>query len=313
MSGRTVRSRRRGSAGFLLRQPPRRSHALQFQTDLRCMAHSGPGYPKNDEEYPVVPKVSALQSRCRDTDRSGGNPRRALRLKGVEPTEPLEESFLRPSDQRWQVRVGRAWMQVARKPLLALPAHFPDQRNKFETMDIPLLKRFAGFGDHAQILCFRICNRDDQPSTVGELADERVRYLWSCGCDDDPVIRGKLSPSDGSVAALRCHSISQLFKKFSGLKMQLHMALYCEHTASKFGKHHRLIPRTRADLQYFAIRLRVELFRHERNGVRLGDRLTARDRKSRVFVRLPGKWRQDEKLALNLAESFQYAFVADSL
>ena len=104
---------------------------------------------------------------------------------------------------------------------------------------------------------------------------------------------------------------SQLHQSFPRLIQKRLDSLDGINLARQAGQDRRLIPAAAADLQHPAFRTNIQIPRHQRDDIRLADRLPMPNRRRPVIVRLIAPLGREETLARNAPQRGEHPLVVD--
>ena len=172
--------------------------------------------------------------------------------------------------------------------LLRCPTFLAYERDEADISDILGLVVVLRYTDHAQQFLNAPINphRNDQPASDLELSLQGFRYLWAARRDHDRVIRCVIGPTSRSVGMQHVHiRIAELGQHRSSLFGELADALDRINIASNSRQNGRGVTRAGADLQHLFTAFERQSLGHQRDDIRLRDRLIFCDRQRRVFIR----------------------------
>src|SRR5512132_447260 len=198
---------------------------------------------------------------------------------------------------------GRGW------GLLDLPRHrnephrddvlLRDPPVRILLEDLELLKEAAYGNDH--------------PAVRRELVEQWLRDALRSGSDDDPVEGGVFGPAAVAVAFLHGDvAEAEPGEALGGLLRELRDDLDRVDVPRELREHGALVARARADLQDALVRRQVEQLAHERNDVRLRDRLPAADGKRAVLVGVSALGFVDEEMPRHSPHRIEHTGISNA-
>ena len=132
------------------------------------------------------------------------------------------------------------------------------------------------------------------------------------GGHQDAVVRRSGRPAERAVAGQQGDvPIAQLAEHRAGAGGKLGVALDADDLAGQLGQHGRLITAAGADLQHLLAAGELQRLGHQRDHVRLADRLAAVDGQGAVGVSLVAEGRGDELFAGHAGHGRQHPRIAD--
>src|SRR5437763_889215 len=175
--------------------------------------------------------------------------------------------------------------------LLLLPAELSDERHELRAAPIFDAPLSAGARHARESLRAAGADRDYEFPRSLQLLKKRFGNFRRRGSDDDAIERRLIRPSVCAVEHFRRHVVDlQFADQLRRAKSQLVDAFDGKDFRAQLRQHHRLISRSRANLQHLLIAGEIEQLDHARHDVRLRDRLLRSDRQRARTVRL----RRDE-------------------
>lgn len=195
------------------------------------------------------------------------------------------------------------------------PALGTDQRNEAHVGD--LLGPVLGLGqprDTDELLHPHVgAERHHQPAADAELALQRLGHLGAGRGDRDGVVGCMVGPSPGPVSMENVDvRYAEISKRRRGLLGELADPLDRVHVAGDAREHRGRVSRAGSDLEHLLTALEREGVRHQRDDVRLRDRLAGSDGQRRVLVGELGERRRQELLARDGAHGGENELRADA-
>ena len=132
-----------------------------------------------------------------------------------------------------------------------------------------------------------LANRRDQHPSGRQPLDKGRRNLCRCSSDYHAIVGRQFRPTLRPVTESADNVVQPQFAEAAlGIAQQPAMPLDREHPAAQACEDRSLIPRTGTDLERIVPLAKIEILGHQRDHVRLADRLTLADRQGRVLVGL---------------------------
>src|SRR5262245_55079804 len=163
-----------------------------------------------------------------------------------------------------------------------------------------------------QGLLFLASDGNNQSRADSQLLTKRLGNRGSSGAHQNPVISGVLGPAERAVTAAKLYVlVTNFVKAFCGAGEERKVPFDREDACSEFSKYRGLVPGTGSDFEDARLGSHTEQFRHLRDHVRLGDRLTDLDREGTIVIGAIGKRRWNVAMPRHAAHGFQDALVAN--
>ena len=147
-----------------------------------------------------------------------------------------------------------------------------------------------------------------------ELAPQRRRQRIGRAGDDDGVERRLLGPTEMAVTVPDLDAgIALVLEALPRRPGKLLDDFDCEDVRRQVSEDRRLIAGAAADLQDLPGGWQLQMLGHQRDDVRLGDRLPVADRKRRVVIGLVADRRRNERVPRDREHRVEHARVGDGI
>ena len=193
------------------------------------------------------------------------------------------------------------------------PTVFAAKGDEGDRGQVFLVDLFAFPGHAHQVLKANLADRRHQHAPIGQLGNERGRYLRRPGRDDDAVKRSLLRPTIAPVPYPKMDVVTfQGFENSLCLASQLRDALHGEDLAGQPAEDGRLVAGAGADFQHPVPRVQSQYLAHVGHDVGLGDGLALTDAQRAVAVGQLQHIIRHEAVAGHLAHSVQDPGIGDT-
>ena len=147
-----------------------------------------------------------------------------------------------------------------------------------------------------------------------ELLDQALGYCGGRRRDDHAIERGVFRPAEGSIADQLVHSpVTKLRQKLGRSVGKLGDALDRIDLAAELCEHGGLVAATGADLEDSIARGCAEKLGHQRDDVRLRDRLPVPERQREISICLVGLARRHELVPRHATQRLEHTAILDAL
>ena len=195
------------------------------------------------------------------------------------------------------------------------PALSPDQRHEAHVAELFLANSAIRSPSHPEqaLDVAALPHRDDEATARRQLVQERLGHLRAPRRDDDRVVRRVLGPAERAVAMEhRDVRESETGKPLGRDACQLLVPLDGVDLVSDPAENRRRVTRPRPHLQHTITGAERRRRRHQRDDVRLRDRLPALDRQGRIRVRELLELRGEKRLARDTPHRREHGRITDA-